>query len=334
MVYDYYVILNASRKSSLEELRKCYYKLALASHPKRANYPRHPAVLPEPMKAFVEHLPTVSVEEFWLLLGEAYEVLTNDLYRHIHDRYGVYALKNGIHIDDKLEYIPPYRYHGDAMETLKNAISIGSPYGDVSLSDIMASATQIASNRCTNRPKKKGKDIAKLLYVSVNDVYFGAVKKVPFIRHEFIDGDQSRTTVKSLVLDVPVTRGCSVGTVIRLPNAGDRSANAVPADVVFTVADAPDATYERHGCDLHRTHTIDLWQALCGFELPIHTIDGRKFLVAVHDIVDHDYVKVIANEGLPFPNGDCRKGNLCIKFNIAFPKDIDQFIRQLREHKR
>lgn len=327
MFYDYYAILNTSHGSSLEHIRKCYCKLALATHPERAKFPYHPAV-PPAMASFVEHLPALTVDTFWQLLGEAYEVLTNDLLRSIYDAHGIGALQNGIHTN--IEYIPPYKYHGNAMETFQNAMST------CHYSPLVNSFDQQfeAETPATEIQMQKDANIEKILYVSLDDVYFGAVKQVNFRRHEFIDSVQrNATALKSVTLEVPVPKGCASGTRIRVFNAGDRCWNRIPADVVFKTVDWPHDTYERHGSDLIKMEQIDLWQALCGFQIQVDTIDRRKFNVAIHDIVDESFVKIIPDEGLPLPNDESRRGNLLIKFKIIYPKKIEDLISDIQKNK-
>lgn len=333
MSYDYYAILNTSRKSSLDEIRKSYRELALKSHPKRANYPKHPAILPEPIEKFVEHLPTLSVDKFWSLLGEAYDVLSNELRRYIYDCYGNDGLRNGIHTAHI--HITPYEYHGDAMKTFHEAMVICSPYADsYDAASIRNNSSSLIHNSFKGPAiKYKCKDINKLLYVSVRDIYFGAMKKVEILRHEFIDEDRTRTAVASKILSIPIPKGCYAGTKIRFPNEGDRSADTIPADVVFTIADKADDTYKRNGSDLYLMHRIELWQALRGFKISLKTIDERKINIAIHDIVDAEYEKMIPNEGLPCPDDETQRGNLYIKFRIVFPKNVDVLLQQLNLNK-
>lgn len=55
------------------------------------------------------------VEEMFITVAEAYDVLSNDKLKAVYDQYGEDGLKKGVPSPDG--FIPPYVYHGDFMRT-------------------------------------------------------------------------------------------------------------------------------------------------------------------------------------------------------------------------
>lgn len=51
------------------------------------------------------------------IVGEAYDVLSNPLYRAIYDTFGERGLKEGV--PSPHGYIQPYAYHGDPNKTFR-----------------------------------------------------------------------------------------------------------------------------------------------------------------------------------------------------------------------
>lgn len=56
-----------------------------------------------------------TVEEFFVSVAEAYDVLTNDKLKAVYDQYGSVGLKSGVPTPDG--FVPPYVYHGDCLRT-------------------------------------------------------------------------------------------------------------------------------------------------------------------------------------------------------------------------
>lgn len=101
---------------------------------------------------------------------------------------------------------------------------------------------------------------------------------------------------------------------IKFKEEGDQCVSKIPADIIFIVSEKPHDRFERNGANLKMTLHIDLQQALCGFTPTILTIDGKKMDIPITDTVTNDYIKIIPEEGLPFPDNSSKRGDLIIKF--------------------
>lgn len=82
-------------------------------------------------------------------------------------------------------------------------------------------------------------------------------------------------------------------------------------------------TFRRVGHDLLMKLEISLAEALCGFQRGITTLDGRTLVITSlpGEVVKHDDMRSILNEGMPHYKSPFEKGRLIITFQVAFPTD-------------
>jgi len=80
-------------------------------------------------------------------------------------------------------------------------------------------------------------------------------------------------------IEVHIPRGARDGQKITFYEMGDEipDGNAGDVHIVLDIQDHKD--YLRKGCDLYLKRKISLVEALCGFEMAIQHLDGRKLLV-------------------------------------------------------
>merc|ERR1712014_376440 len=92
---------------------------------------------------------------------------------------------------------------------------------------------------------------------------------------------------KKEVLEVHVQKGAPDGHRITFPGKADELPHTDTGDVVFTLKEKDHKYFKRRGADLFVERTISLSEALCGFQLELTHLDGRKLLIksAPGDIV-------------------------------------------------
>lgn len=315
MGLDYYAILNISRCSNSKDIDFAYRSYAMASHPYRAAYPRHPENPPHGLPDEILHLPGVPRATIWAYVNEAYDVLSNRMLREIYDRFGEEGLKRGT--SAPVGYVQAYRYHGDFMRTYSETMGTDSPYAD--LIDAVTYPPPLYTVPHGKGVIEQDLPINLELPVTLHDVFFGTTKLVPFERAEFTDKEMQNTAIRLHVFEVPICVGVKSGTRITFPRAGHRDPKKVPADIVFVVVDAPHKVYTRNGDDLYMERKVNLHQSLCGFVVRVTTLDDRKFNVPITEVIRPGYVKMVPNEGLPVQGQWECKGNLYISFVIEFP---------------
>lgn len=73
-----------------------------------------------------------------------------------------------------------------------------------------------------------------------------------------------------------------------------------------------------------------LLQALCGSIISVPTLTGEKIPInLMNEIVKPTTVKRIQGHGLPFPKEPSRKGDLIVSFDIKFPDNITQSVKDI-----
>ena len=81
----------------------------------------------------------------------------------------------------------------------------------------------------------------------------------------------------------------------------------------------------RSGDQLVMRMELELVEALCGFQKVIRTLDERDLVITClpGEVIKHEAIKCILNEGMPQYRNPCEKGRLLVKFFVNFPKYID-----------
>lgn len=81
------------------------------------------------------------------------------------------------------------------------------------------------------------------------------------------------------ILDVYIPKGSPNDHKIVFREMADEHPDAETGDVIFIIKERAHKDFKRLGADLFVDRTISLVEALCGFELRITHLDGRKLLI-------------------------------------------------------
>merc|ERR1719487_100508 len=80
-------------------------------------------------------------------------------------------------------------------------------------------------------------------------------------------------------LEVHVPKGAPDGHKIHFSEKADEIPDGEAGDVVFVLQEQPHPEYMRKGDDLFLERTISLTEALCGFNMELDALDGRKLII-------------------------------------------------------
>jgi len=125
------------------------------------------------------------------------------------------------------------------------------------------------------------------------------------------------------LLSVCIEPGMYPGDHVVLRGAADETDPDVePGDIVITVREKPHPQFQRRGDDLLMDVRITLGEALCGFEIPVRHLDGRKLLItnAPGEIIRPGSMKAVPDAGMPVRRR-CDRGQLILRFDVVFPPD-------------
>jgi len=275
----FYKLLEVEQSASVAEIKKAYRKLAVKHHPDKGGD-----------------------QEKFKELTRAYEVLSDADKRSKYDRYGEDGLEEG---------------GGDPTDIFEAMFGGGGRGGG-------------------SRRRQKTKDVVQPLKVTLEQVYNGQTKKMAITR-KVIDkqkgvqecgecggrgvkmqvirmgpmiqqmqtacdacggqGKSFKTKQDREVLEVMIQKGAPDNHKVTFREMADEQPDHDTGDVIFVLKQQEHADFKRRGADLYLERKISLVEALCGFELEIKHLDGRKLLVKTGP---GDIVKPMARGFDPF----------------------------------
>ena len=306
---DYYKSLEVSKTATADEIKKSYRKLARKYHPD---------VNPNNKAA----------EEKFKEISEAYEVLSNPENRKKYDELGA----------DFKKYEQAGHAGGGGFDWSKYAQQGGrqqqyqyqsgeDAFGGGGFSDFFESifggsfGGGFGSSGSTRQRSQvsKGQDYSSEMEISLPEAYSGASRIIN------VNGQQLRIKVKP---------GVAEGQVLKLAGKGAPGARGVNGDLYITIKIAPDAIYKRKSNDLHKDEHIDLFTALLGGEMHIHTLDG-DIKMNIPAETQNGTVLRVKNKGFPLYDSPETFGNLYLKIKVDLPKNLTDkekdLVKQLKE---
>ncbi|KAI4459140.1 dnaj subfamily c member [Holotrichia oblita] len=319
MSKDYYKILGINRNASDDDIKKAYRKMALKYHPDKNKSP--------------------NAEEIFKEAAEAYEVLSDKKKRQIYDQYGEDGLKGGGGSGVPGSF--SYEFHGDPRATFAQFFGSANPFDDFFEAGFGNSGSHFDDDsfpffgggmfkRSGSKSKQQEQDpaIEYELFVSLEEIYTGCVKKMRINKKVLLPDGSTKREDKILTIDVKP--GWKAGTKVTFPKEGDENVNRIPADIIFIIKDKPHSVFKREGSDVKYTAHISLKDALCGCSVNIPTI--TKEIVTLHftnEIITPQTLRRLPARGLPFPKEPSRTGDLLVNFDIQFPLQISDQVKNV-----
>ena len=178
---------------------------------------------------------------------------------------------------------------------------------------------------------KKNSIQQQIVKVTLDELFTGCLKKFKIKSKIFIN--MNETTIKEKILEFDVKQGWKDGTKITFEQTGDQLHPTIPQnDIEFVIETLPHTSFQRNGDDLTYTASITLKQALCGGYFEMQHLDGLKRKIPLKGITTPNTTRTIQNEGMPISKSKNKeRGNLNIIFNVIFPEDIEQEVKQQLE---
>merc|ERR1711988_460813 len=299
---NYYDELKLTKSASHEDVTASFRRLGLQWHPDRN--PDQPA---EAKSKFDS-------------ICEAYDVLSNPLYRAIFDQYGVKGLKEGV-ADGRggtVKGTGKYSFgaNGDSFAIFVRVFGTDNPFAELfqvsqeffDPSYVPPRTTALVTEiKCTLEELMVG----GIKVASVDLPGYGPKEVSIEIKKGWRDGARLTMSAK----DILKGQAC--------PKA------LQGAEFTFVVVEEAHALYQRDGDDLVHNAKIPLVRALSGCTLKLATLDGREVIVGVNDVIHAGYEKVLAGEGMPSYEEPGKCGDLVIKYSVEFPRTLNDQQRHL-----
>lgn len=295
---DYYKILGVDKSATQDDIKKAYRKLARKHHPDLNPGDK------EAEKKFKE-------------LNEANEVLSNPENRSKYDKYG----ENWKHGEEyeKAQQQQQRQYQHQSYNGGYSGADFG---GGEDFSDFFQDMFGGAgggfgkSSRGRASGKFKGQDITAELNLNLRD----AATTHPQTFE--INGKKVRITIPAGVYD---------GQQIKLKGHGNPGVNGGPnGDLYITFNIPADPDFERIGDDLKTKVTIDLYTAVLGGEVTVHTLNGSVNLKVKPETQTGMTVR-LKGKGFPVYKKEGEHGDLFVTYEVKLPTNLTEKQKELFE---
>lgn len=293
---NYYEILKVNRKSSKEEIRLSFRKLAKKYHPDTSK--------------------EEDAERMFKDINEAYDTLTDEEKRRKYDRqtsrlgFGMvdenmslsnvkYEFKSGVNvINDLLTTILGFK-----KDEAQN-------FGDIN---------NAPEEKAPKQKQEKGKDIITHLDVTLEEGLLGIEKKIALKTH--------KAGMRTYSVNVPI--GIKSGDKIRLAALGNPGKNGGKnGDLIIHVKLLEDKEFKLKGIDLTKNITLSPALAVIGGNYPIHVL-GEKVIVTLPKHLHDNDIVTVSKKGYVDEEG--KRGDLFLKVHINLPETISEREEKLYE---
>ncbi|CAF1430806.1 unnamed protein product, partial [Didymodactylos carnosus] len=123
-------------------------------------------------------------------------------------------------------------------------------------------------------------------------------------------------------LEIVISPGSKHDQQIPFPGESDQAPNTEPGDVIIVLQQEPHAQFQRSGDNLIMKHKINLAESLCGFQLIITHLDGRKIVIKhpPNNPIAPDTYRCVKGQGM-INMRTHDMGDLIIQFDVEFPHE-------------
>lgn len=303
---DYYKILGIDKKSSADQIKKAYRKLARKYHPD---------VNPGDKQA----------EKKFKEINEANEVLSHPQNREKYDKYGE-NWKHGEEYEKAQQQQRQYQsQQGGSYSDFGGAdFGEGADFSDFFQSMFGGGGGGFGqSSRGSASGKFKGQDVSAELNLHLRDA--AKTHQQTFD----INGKKVRITIPAGVAD---------GQKIKLKGHGNPGVNGGPnGDLFITFNIKDDVHFKRNGDDLTSDVEIDFYTAILGGEVPIKTLDGSVNLKVKPETANGTKVR-LKGKGFPVYKKEGEFGDLFVTYKIKIPTNLTakekELFQQLKDLRR
>jgi len=290
---DYYKILGVDRKSSADDIRTAYRKLAMKFHPDKN---------PGDKKA----------EDKFKEINEAYQVLSDDQKRARYDQLGSaytdFRSSGGRPADFRWD--DWFQQNGQQRSYAGGDDPLGGAGGFSDFFRTIFGEAMRNSARGQTGQQQQQQGYQQEIQISFQEAYGGT------LRHLQSNGRK---------LQVRIPAGVKTGSKVRVAGAGPDG-----LDLYLIVNVAEEDKFERDGQSLTTTSTLSVFTLILGGETDVETPTGKvKLNIPAGTQVDQ--VFRLAGRGMPHVKDPKTKGDLFVKLKVQIPRQLSSKQRELLE---
>ena len=135
---------------------------------------------------------------------------------------------------------------------------------------------------------------------------------------------------ESKIIVVKLKPSMKTGTTIVFTGEGDEGESSPPGNIKVTIMEKNNQRFQRQDSNLIYTANITLLEALTECTVKIPTIRGNTLVLRIPEVINCQYERILSNEGMPVcdKQRDTRSyGNMIVKFDIAFPVVVKDYVK-------
>jgi len=260
----FYKLLEVSKDASTAEIKKAYRKLAVKHHPDKGGD-----------------------EATFKDITRAYEVLSDEDKRRQYDRHGEEGLEEGGGGDAGDIFAQMFGGggggRGGGKKQRQKTKNVVMPL-KVTLEQLYNGATKKMAITRDVIDKKKG--VRECRECDGRGVTVQVVRMGPMIQQMQSQcgacggqGKSFQTAKQREILEVGIQKGAPADHKVIFREMADEHPDADAGDVVFVLKEQEHAEFKRKGADLFVERKISLVEALCGFQMELTHLDGRKLII-------------------------------------------------------
>lgn len=293
---NYYEILGVNRKTSKEDIKLSYRKLAKKFHPDA-------------------NKDDATSDAMFKDINEAYDTLMNEEKRKKYDRqvarYGYGFIPNETPLSNiRYEFKAGNNMFSDLLTTILGFKKENEP----------THFTETAANPSEVKQKpERGKDITSNLEITLEEGLIGTEKKIAIKGY--------KGGIKTFSVNVPI--GIKDGDKIRLAALGfPGKFGGKNGDLIINVKITPHPIFKIKGTDLVKEITITPSVAVLGSKYKVNVFDEFVYVDLPKYIKNGEYV---VSEGHGYISETGVRGNLLLHVNVDIPDDISEREEKLYE---
>lgn len=291
---DYYSVLGVTKKSSQDEIKKAYRKLALKYHPDKNPGDK-------------------SSEDRFKEIAEANEVLGDPLKRKKYDALGSNwkQFQNEGYANSRTTGSSRGKgYNRDFQGNPEDLFGSGNGFSDF-FESFFGSMGEGQRGGGFNREYVSGYDLP------------GAdlTGSIPITLLEAYEGTERVIDLGGEKIKVKIKPGAYEGLKLKIKGKGAKGRNGIPGDLYLTINILPDSIYKRNGDDLYMDQPLDVFTALLGGKEEINTFSGR-LNIKINECTPNGKMVRLKGKGMPVYNKSGQNGDLYVKLEIRIPASL------------
>ena len=294
---DYYLLLGVNKRSSKEEIKANYRRLAKKYHPDA-------------------NVGSPEAEDVFKDLTVAYDILMDKEKKKKYDRQ---VARYGYGVPPKASIKKDVKYGVKSADAKSELVTTLLGFGKGAKEMFETATADIKDRISANRQPKKGGNIEASLEITLEEGFFGAEKKLSL---KTIGGKVNNYTVQ-------VPRGIKDGEKIRLAALGQPGKNGGKnGDLIITVKMKEHSNLKLEGLDLHMNLDVTYAQAVVGDKVKLKILGEPVDIDIPAGSKQQDKLN-ITNKG--YVRAENSRGNLIIHLGIRHPEEITERERKIYE---